>query len=494
MSINPRQRRHNLLMKFCKADRKLLDLEMRVGFCALYLEFSGLKKRHNKVMKRVIELMDELIPDKRQPRHYRYRYSEEFKVNIDSIVLNLAIGLNKFPRNSFMIAIVALRGQLTPGFLNEHQGLAAKVNEAADDTFQMLRQEFGRSFHGGDPIHNTSLLQQLEKFDRFLSKFELAWICDGTNPDIVEALLDIQALSELFLRAASWAVEQNCINPEDFATCEPEIMTTLPRLAVLLYISESTVDQGSGKVRKVFREHREGLDEARKLLHRLEPHKRKEVAQRLCLKTDASDPETNRLFRAIASAADQLQTNHPIECTYLMSYVCSKYSSEPQAEGEQAAVAASCFSIEPSVLLPDSASISCTSANCGVEFSLLQHRHHCRSCGDSFCSHCTTHKMPLPLLGHHSPVRVCEPCRDKVLAAMLTKEAPEWVPDCSSPRCSNGGCRVEFTLLRRRHHCRACGGLFCHSCSSWSASLPQFGYNEAVRLCQYCHSVHGNLH
>uniref|UniRef100_A0A1I8I2T2 FYVE-type domain-containing protein n=1 Tax=Macrostomum lignano TaxID=282301 RepID=A0A1I8I2T2_9PLAT len=420
-------RRHNLLMKFCKADRKLLDLEMRVGFCALYLEFSGLKKRHNKVMKRVIELMDELIPDKETAQ------ALPVQVNIDSIVLNLAIGLNKFPRNSFMIAIVALRGQLTPGFLNEHQGLAAKVNEAAEDTFQMLRQEFGRSFHGGDPIHN-----QLEKFDRFLSKFELAWICDGTNPDIVEALLDIQALSELFLRAASWAVEQNCINPEDFATCEPEIMTTLPRLAVLLYISESTVDQGSGKVRKVFREHREGLDEARKLLHRLEPQKRKEVAQRLCLRTDARDPEINRLFRAIASAADQLQTNHPIECTYLMSYVCSKYSSEPQAEGCSGGLLLQHRAVGA---VPDSASTSCTSANCGVEFSLLQHRHHCRSCGGTFCSHCTTHKMPLPLLGHHSPVRVCEPCRDKVLASMLTKEAPEWVPDCSSPRCSNGGCR-----------------------------------------------------
>ena len=39
-----------------------------------------------------------------------------------------------------------------------------------------------------------------------------------------------------------------------------------------------------------------------------------------------------------------------------------------------------------------------------------------------------------------------------------------WMPDSASPACL-GGCARPFTLLRRRHHCRACGRLICAGCS-----------------------------
>lgn len=43
--------------------------------------------------------------------------------------------------------------------------------------------------------------------------------------------------------------------------------------------------------------------------------------------------------------------------------------------------------------------------------------------------------------------------------------APVWVPDHSATRCMI--CTEEFgTLFRRKHHCRACGKVVCHSCSS----------------------------
>eukprot|EP01062_Namystynia_karyoxenos_P033914 TRINITY_DN24886_c0_g1_i1.p1 TRINITY_DN24886_c0_g1~~TRINITY_DN24886_c0_g1_i1.p1 ORF type:complete len:522 (+),score=140.57 TRINITY_DN24886_c0_g1_i1:81-1568(+) len=38
-----------------------------------------------------------------------------------------------------------------------------------------------------------------------------------------------------------------------------------------------------------------------------------------------------------------------------------------------------------------------------------------------------------------------------------------WVSDKTSARCV--GCGAEFTMMRRRHHCRSCGEVFCSECT-----------------------------
>ena len=48
-------------------------------------------------------------------------------------------------------------------------------------------------------------------------------------------------------------------------------------------------------------------------------------------------------------------------------------------------------------------------------------------------------------------------------------------------------CRVEFSTLQRRHHCRACGGVFCAQCSRWRTLLPHLGYDSPARVCEMCH-------
>jgi len=49
-------------------------------------------------------------------------------------------------------------------------------------------------------------------------------------------------------------------------------------------------------------------------------------------------------------------------------------------------------------------------------------------------------------------------------------------------------CRENFTFLKRRHHCRACGRSLCAAHSSRSTSLPEFGYLSNVRVCDTCYS------
>lgn len=48
---------------------------------------------------------------------------------------------------------------------------------------------------------------------------------------------------------------------------------------------------------------------------------------------------------------------------------------------------------------------------------------------------------------------------------------PRWIPDSSSNRCHE--CRTSFSLFTRRHHCRVCGRIFCHACTSDRVNIPQ---------------------
>ncbi|XP_064105700.1 lateral signaling target protein 2 homolog isoform X2 [Macrobrachium nipponense] len=64
------------------------------------------------------------------------------------------------------------------------------------------------------------------------------------------------------------------------------------------------------------------------------------------------------------------------------------------------------------------------------------------------------------------------------------QEPPAWIPDQDAPRCMS--CGASFTMVRRRHHCRNCGKVFCAHCSQHAVPLPHFGIWKAVRVCNVC--------
>lgn len=65
------------------------------------------------------------------------------------------------------------------------------------------------------------------------------------------------------------------------------------------------------------------------------------------------------------------------------------------------------------------------------------------------------------------------------------EEAPQWVQDSDTQSCFR--CRADFGPIRRRHHCRACGQIFCHACSSKQSAIPKFGIEKEVRVCDSCY-------
>uniref|UniRef100_A0A1A8E6V1 FYVE-type domain-containing protein n=1 Tax=Nothobranchius kadleci TaxID=1051664 RepID=A0A1A8E6V1_NOTKA len=68
----------------------------------------------------------------------------------------------------------------------------------------------------------------------------------------------------------------------------------------------------------------------------------------------------------------------------------------------------------------------------------------------------------------------------------LGEVAPLWVPDSQAPVCMK--CDVKFTFTKRRHHCRACGKVFCAACCSVKCKLEYMDRKEA-RVCVTCHSA-----
>uniref|UniRef100_A0A8C0GLI5 phosphatidylinositol-3,5-bisphosphate 3-phosphatase n=1 Tax=Chelonoidis abingdonii TaxID=106734 RepID=A0A8C0GLI5_CHEAB len=69
-----------------------------------------------------------------------------------------------------------------------------------------------------------------------------------------------------------------------------------------------------------------------------------------------------------------------------------------------------------------------------------------------------------------------------------TSRLPEWVPDGTCSQCT--ACQSPFTVLRRRHHCRNCGKIFCSRCSQHTAPLPHYGLLKPVRVCTHCYTTH----
>ncbi|KAM8947773.1 hepatocyte growth factor-regulated tyrosine kinase substrate isoform 2-T2 [Pelodytes ibericus] len=66
-------------------------------------------------------------------------------------------------------------------------------------------------------------------------------------------------------------------------------------------------------------------------------------------------------------------------------------------------------------------------------------------------------------------------------AMFAAERAPEWV---DAEECHR--CRVQFGVMTRKHHCRACGQIFCGKCSSKCSTIPKFGIEKEVRVCEPC--------
>lgn len=62
-------------------------------------------------------------------------------------------------------------------------------------------------------------------------------------------------------------------------------------------------------------------------------------------------------------------------------------------------------------------------------------------------------------------------CQNDQFKEINKRNIYSWVKDDAVNECYN--CNIGFTLFNRRHHCRGCGRIFCHSCSSKRIELSK---------------------
>lgn len=73
-------------------------------------------------------------------------------------------------------------------------------------------------------------------------------------------------------------------------------------------------------------------------------------------------------------------------------------------------------------------------------------------------------------------------------AMFAAETAPVWT---NGKVCNR--CRSSFSLTLRKHHCRHCGNIFCADCSQKTCTLPKFGIEKDVRVCDGCYTLlHSN--
>ncbi|KAI9284604.1 hypothetical protein BC943DRAFT_325200 [Umbelopsis sp. AD052] len=69
-----------------------------------------------------------------------------------------------------------------------------------------------------------------------------------------------------------------------------------------------------------------------------------------------------------------------------------------------------------------------------------------------------------------------------------------WKPDSEASQCAYPGCKNQFGLFERRHHCRKCGDIFCAvHCSNYFRLDQSINFNphgELVRGCDTCAKQH----
>uniref|UniRef100_A0A0M3HUT5 RUN domain-containing protein n=2 Tax=Ascaris TaxID=6251 RepID=A0A0M3HUT5_ASCLU len=68
---------------------------------------------------------------------------------------------------------------------------------------------------------------------------------------------------------------------------------------------------------------------------------------------------------------------------------------------------------------------------------------------------------------------------------LLPLSDAQWEKDADVDNCK--GCNVQFTVSRRKHHCRNCGSIYCNACSDARVKLPSNA--KPARVCLTCYNL-----
>ncbi|XP_071477842.1 lateral signaling target protein 2 homolog [Diadema antillarum] len=189
----------------------------------------------------------------------------------------------------------------------------------------------------------------------------------------------------------------------------------------------------------------------------------------------SSSDLVHRLFVCIAGVADQLQTNFASDLRSILKTVFEVTACNPLAADDNVFPAATPAHANPAATSSSLASLPHGAAGSSSGGSGSTHRNWAGEGSRELMGEGRERRRHRSNSSHRSRRSTID-------------DPPMWIPDEASDECM--ACRSAFTVIRRKHHCRNCGQIFCARCSANSVPLPRYGQMKPVRVCNRCYMFH----
>ncbi|XP_059681568.1 lateral signaling target protein 2 homolog [Gavia stellata] len=460
--------------------------------------------------------MEECIPTQRHSRDYLVKFPEELLVD------NLG--------NHMLFAAECL---LAGTFLEVEEADGAQLRPQARNllcSLELVRTVLREQSLSQPSCYPEPVRAVLVQFDRLFAEFELSYVSSLVAVKSPEEIYRQQEIIVLFCETVERALRLGYLTQEMIDGYEPLLMFTIPRLAIisgLLIYPEGplSLEQSPEQMSRVFSPFYNLLKKIRDLLRVLSEEELCVLERSLCTaeSEDPCGPATSPAWGAVMPRADPPAPWGLLEVPRVTpsSPTCMAWLGQPGAVddlgtnrrpqpprsslGLDATPGACCsdlrsrYSSTKDMLHTLFVCISGVADQLQTNFAS-----DLRSILKTVFKIVASQAEPLEELGASQEedgdpcvadaprVADCPLCSSPAEAAGLrragTRCLPEWVPDSTCSQCS--ACRSPFTLLRRRHHCRSCGKIFCARCSPHAVALPHYGHLKPVRVCTHCYVAH----
>ncbi|XP_041133648.1 lateral signaling target protein 2 homolog isoform X4 [Polyodon spathula] len=452
----PKRSDPQLLAQFFYADEELnqvaaeldsLDGRKDPQRCTLLV--NQFRSCQDNVLNIINQIMDECISSDRANRDFCVKFPEE--IRHDNLAGQLWFGAECLAAGSIIMNREIESMEMRP--------LAKDLTRSLEEVRNTMRDQSLRDLN----LHTDKMKESLRHFDSLFAEFELSYVSAMVPVKTPKEYYVQQEVIVLFCETVERALKLGYLTQDMIDDYEPALMFTIPRLAIvcgLVVYSDGplNLDRKPEDMSELFRPFRTLLrkispisslttssytsgdldhEEIQLALHAAKMASREKIRSRFHSSSDL----IHRLFVCISGVADQLQTNYASDLRSILKTLFEVMATKPELEDKDKQ----------------------KKAGQGLRSAALED---CALCQENISSS-----------------EIAAKARDGEF-----EDPPDWVPDEVCSFCT--ACEAPFTVIRRKHHCRSCGKIFCSRCSSHSAPLPQYGQVKPVRVCTHCYMFH----
>lgn len=486
---------------------------------------NDLMARLRQAQDRLLQIIEEICvliwpeASDRAPRDFRAKFPDD--ILQDNLPGQLWFGAECLAAGSNIIEREAESEAIRP--------LARSLTRHLDRLREALREQSLRNPN----LYPEKVRKQLRVFDHLFAEFELNYVSAMVPVKSLKEYNALQDVAVLFSETLERAIRLSLITEEQIEDCDPSVMLTLPRLAIiagLLIYPEGplSTQRPPEEMSEIFRPFRDFLRKIRNLLDILTEVELSKLERSLANQEELPVPVPVTESSKDMAAFDPARQRDESGADLASSLPDSTARPRLDSESEKILLPPGAGLIGESETLKAKTRREALRSNFASSEDLVHRLFVCVALvADQLQTNypADVRAVLKKVLAPVEPIPVYEVAgkasaqetREEELAAEAVEERrrgsvagggdervgagagsgagpgqggqqqpPPWVPDADATVCA--ACSTAFTFVRRRHHCRNCGNIFCARCSANSLPLPEHGYDpdRPVRVCNQC--------